>query len=116
MPSNQQQIIEQANLTYSPLGKAFQKQTKEQVKAIKNLNISDKANKVTEGIFPRNVLNNLISKKFKKIIELQNSIELDKLDHKNYDFDKVHYPLYFQEIYTYTKNLSIENADNEQGI
>ena len=28
MPSNQQQIIEQAKFTYSPLGKVFQKQTK----------------------------------------------------------------------------------------
>ena len=28
LPSNQQQIIEQAMFTYSPLGKAFEKQTK----------------------------------------------------------------------------------------
>ena len=28
MPSNQGQIIEQAKFTYSPLGKAFEKQTK----------------------------------------------------------------------------------------
>ena len=28
MPSTQQQIIEQAKFTYSPLGKAFEKQTK----------------------------------------------------------------------------------------
>ena len=28
MPSNQPQIIEQAKFTYSPLGKAFEKQTK----------------------------------------------------------------------------------------
>ena len=28
MPSNRQQIIEQAKFTYSPLGKAFQTQTK----------------------------------------------------------------------------------------
>ena len=27
LPSNQRQIIEQAKLTYSPLGKAFEKQT-----------------------------------------------------------------------------------------
>ena len=28
LPSNQQQIIEQAKFTYSPLGKSFEKQTK----------------------------------------------------------------------------------------
>ena len=68
LPSNQQQIIELAKFTYSPLGKAFEKQTKEQVKAIKDLNISDKSNnlKQIEGIFPQNVLNELISNKLKK--------------------------------------------------
>ena len=44
LPSNQQQIIEQAKFTYSPLGKAFKKQIKtiedqgeKQVDALKNL-------------------------------------------------------------------------------
>ena len=44
LPSNQQQIIEQANFTYSPLGKAFKKQIKtiedqgqKQVEALKCL-------------------------------------------------------------------------------
>ena len=44
VPSNQQQIIEQAKFTYSPLGEAFEKQTKtiedqgkKQVDALANL-------------------------------------------------------------------------------
>ena len=43
LPSNQKQIIEQAKFTYSPLRKAFEKQTKtiekqgeKQIKAIQN--------------------------------------------------------------------------------
>ena len=43
LPSNQQQIIEQAKFTYSPLGKAFEKQIKttknqgeKQIKTIKD--------------------------------------------------------------------------------
>ena len=39
LPSNQQQIIEQAKFTYSPLGKAFEKQketVEDQTKTIKN--------------------------------------------------------------------------------
>ena len=43
LPSNQQQMIEQAKFTYSPLGKAFEKQIKtiedqgqEQIKAIQD--------------------------------------------------------------------------------
>ena len=43
LPSNQKKkIIEQVKFTYSPLGKAFKEQTKEQVKAITDLNISKK--------------------------------------------------------------------------
>ena len=109
-------MIEQAKFTYSPLEKAFEKQTKDQFKVTKDLNISDKANelKQTGGIFRKNVLNDLISNKLKKIIELQNSIELDKLDHKNYDFDKVPLPsIFLIYIYIYIY-LSIEYADNEQ--
>ena len=77
LPSNQKQIIEQVKFTYSPLVKAFKEQTKEQVKAIKDLNISDKTNelKQLEGIFPQNLLNDLIRNKLKNIIKLQNSIE-----------------------------------------
>ena len=44
LPSNQNQIIEQANVTYSPLGKAFENQVKiiedqgeKQVEALKDL-------------------------------------------------------------------------------
>ena len=42
LPFNQKPIIEQAKFAYSPLGKAFEKQTEKQVDAIKSLNISNK--------------------------------------------------------------------------
>ena len=49
LPSNQQQIIEQANFTYSPLRKAFEQQTKtikdqveKQVEALNNLKQDNK--------------------------------------------------------------------------
>ena len=49
LPSNQKQIVEQAKFTYSPLGKAFEKQTKtiedqgnKQVEALKSLEVSGK--------------------------------------------------------------------------
>ena len=41
LPSNQQQIIEQAKFTYSPLGKAFEKQIK---------TIEDQGNKQVEAL------------------------------------------------------------------
>ena len=50
LPSNQQQIIEQAKFTYSPLGKAFEKQIKtiedrgeKQVDALENLKPKEEA-------------------------------------------------------------------------
>ena len=57
LPSNQQQIIELAKFTYSPLGKAFQKQTKtiedqgeKQVGALKSLESSDKQKRLNSDI------------------------------------------------------------------
>ena len=65
LPSNQRQTIAQANFTYSPLGKAFEKQTKKQVGAIKYLDFSDKRAelKQIEGIFPHILTNDLIRDK-----------------------------------------------------
>ena len=52
LPSNQQQVIEQAKFTYSPLGKVFQKQTKtiqdqgeKQIKAIQDKDFSKSVEK-----------------------------------------------------------------------
>ena len=59
LPSNQKQMIEQAKFTYSPLGKAFEKQIKtmkderkKQVEALKDLNLKDQPKSI-EGIFPK---------------------------------------------------------------
>ena len=52
------------------MGKVFKEQTKEQAKAIKDLNISDKINKLKqiENIFPQNFLNDLVTDHFKKVL------------------------------------------------
>ena len=44
LPSNRNQIIDQAKFTYSPLGKALEKQTNKQTAGLKFLNLSDKTN------------------------------------------------------------------------
>ena len=76
LPSNQQQIIEQAKFTYSPLGKAFEKQVKtienqgqKQVDALKDLKpkeqtklIEDKSNNQSKAA---TIFNNLINKRKK---------------------------------------------------
>ena len=50
VPFNQRQITEQAKFAYSPLRKAFEKQTEKQVDAIKSLDPSNKLKQI-EGIF-----------------------------------------------------------------
>ena len=53
LPSNQQKIMQKARFTYSPLGKAFEKQVKtiedqrqKQVDALKDLNQKNKQNRL----------------------------------------------------------------------
>ena len=57
LPSNQQQIIEQAKFTYSPLGKAFEKQTKtiedqgkKQVGALENLKLKKETKQIEDKL------------------------------------------------------------------
>ena len=58
LPSNQQQIIEQAKFTYSPLGKAFEKQIKaiedQGQKQIETLNAIKSNNQLTiQNVIPK---------------------------------------------------------------
>ena len=59
LPSNQQQIIEQAKFSYSPLGKAFEKQIKtiedqgqKQVEGLNTLKSNNKKSEI-ENIIPK---------------------------------------------------------------
>ena len=103
LPSNQRQIIEQAKFAYSPLGKAFEKQIEKQVGAIKSLDPSNKLKQI-EGIFPKNLMNNLIRAKLKEIVELQDIINKDDLDYKSkrrksYNFSKYSLPIFLRDIH-----------------
>ena len=89
LPSNQQQIIEQAKLTYSPLGKAFEKQTKtiedqgqKQVEALNTL--KSKSQLTIEDVIPKNALNNDEAKKeLNKIKEIEKkTVDSEKLVYK----------------------------------
>ena len=64
LTSNWSQIIEH------PLGEALIKQREIQIDASKSLNLSNKIDKSNWGLFPKNLLNDLI------IYELQNIIKL----------------------------------------
>ena len=92
LPSNQQQIIEQAKFTYSPLGKAFEKQTKtiedqgkEQVKAVLDkrlVNIHNNDNDYKDKLLlskEREIFKDIYNKRLDKIEELNNKIDYDNL-------------------------------------
>ena len=92
LPSNQQQIIQQAKFNYSPLAKAFEKQTKtienqgkKQVKAIqdnKQLVNINKDDDYKDKIFlskEREIFKDIYNKRLDKIEELSNKIDYDNL-------------------------------------
>ena len=110
LPSNQQQIIEQAKFTYSPLGKAFEEQIKTiedqgekqikaiqdhgQVKAIKKYDYDDE---YTPFILKqKEIFNELVDERLEKITDLHKKVNNDDLiyrykgniaDVKFYKFD-----------------------------
>ena len=85
LPSTQQQIIEQARFTYSPLGKAFEKQIKtiedqgqKQVEALNTLKSNNQL--AIEDVIPKNAWNNDDAKKeLNKIKEIEKNVEGEKL-------------------------------------
>ena len=95
LPSNQQQIIQQAKFAYSPLGKALEKQIKtiedqgkKQVKAIQenkqsvnfNINEDDYKDKLLLSK-EREIFKDIYNKRFDKIEEMNNEIDYDDLDY-----------------------------------
>ena len=112
LPSNKQQIIEQARFEYSPLGKAFEKQTKtiegqgeKQIKAIQ----SNKQQSVSDGDYEnilliskeREIFKDIYNKRLNKIEELNNKTEYNALKYlvessgNEYGFYKLKDPITF---------------------
>ena len=79
LPSNQQQIIEQAKFTYSPLGKAFEKQTKtieeqgeKQIKAIQENSVNINNDNYKDKLLlskEREIFKDIYNKRLDKIEE-----------------------------------------------
>ena len=85
LPSNQRQLIEQAKFAYSPLGKAFEKQTEKQVGALKSVDLSDEKDELKQiaGIFPQHFMNYLIRIKLKEIVKLEDVVKKDDQTYKS---------------------------------
>ena len=112
LPSNQQQIIEQAKFTYSPSGKAFEKQTKtikdqgeKQIKAIQDNKqplINDDGYKDQLLLSKeRENFKDIYNKRLDKIEELSNKIDYNNLKYvsvnnrTSYSFSELEDPLTF---------------------
>ena len=118
IPSNKQQIVEQVKFSYSPLGKAFEKQTKIIEDQVNALNTFKSDNKLTiEDIIPKSALINDESKKeLDKIEKIEKSIDREKLVYNasdyTYDFRN------FRTIRTFGRDIyegkiSLEEADDD---
>ena len=97
MPSNQQQIVQQAKFNYSPLAKAIEKQIKtitdqgeKQVVALESLNPPDKKLPPIKDFIPIENLNPEIINETKKIEEIEKKVDRKKMvykgTNKTYDF------------------------------
>ena len=105
LPSNQQQMIEQAKFTYSPLGKAFEKQIKtiedqreKQIKAIQDQKQIKKHDYDVENTpfisKQKEIFNELVHKRLKKIDDLNKKVNSNDLIYRyknnspNVEFNK----------------------------
>ena len=94
LPSNQQQIIQQAKFNYSPLGKALEKQVKtikdQGEKQVDALKTSYKKLPSIKDFVPIEKFNPEIIAEIKRIEEIEKSVDRDKMFYKstnrNYDF------------------------------
>ena len=135
LPSNKQQIIEQAKFTYSPLGKAFEKQIKtiedqgeKQIKAIQDyrkqlISGNDYKNRLLISK-EREIFKDIHNKRLDKIKELDNKIDYDDLkyvversgakkDSIEYNFNKIKDPMTLLKDIGDGK-ISVEEAKDKQ--
>ena len=123
LPSNQQQMIEQAKFTYSPLGKVFEKQIKtiedqglKQVEALNTLKSNDQL--TIEDVIPKNTLNNDEAKKYlDKVKEIEKAVDKEnivcRVTEYTYNFK------YFRPIRTFGRDIyegkiTLKEADEDQ--
>ena len=106
LPSNQRQKIEQSMFTHSPLGKAFEKETKtmkdqgeKRIKALENRvekNFLDTNQKQIAPLFSKDFLNEEATYELNNIVAMGNKLDRNYLNYKienkkkdkTYDFQK----------------------------
>ena len=126
MPSNQQQIIEQAKFTYSPLGKVFEKQTKtiedqgeKEIKAIQDnkKHLANTEEVTIKNIIPENILNDEAKKGIDKISEIEKTVDREKLVYRASEY--IYSFQNFRTIKTFDRDIyngeiPLKEADEER--
>ena len=122
---NQKEIIKQVEFTYSPLGKAFEKQTKtiedqgrKEVHALKSLESSDKQLPSIREFIPKERLNPEIIDEIERTEEEERKIDGSKMVYKGhskaYDFRKIKTIRVFgNEIRKNFIKMSMENDEQD---
>ena len=110
---NQKGVIEQTKFSYSPLGKAFEKQTKKikeqgkkQVEALKTL--TEKELESIEGIFPKHMRTDEIKNEIDEIKKWE-----DKIKRKDWKYKAGKHKYDFQQCET-IRSFGIHEADMDQ--
>ena len=126
LPSNQQQIFEQAKFTYSLLGKPFEKETnaiedqgKKQVDALESLKPSDEQLPSIRDFISKERLNSEIVNEIERIEEEERKVERSKMVYKasneTYNFRKFkQYVVFGNEIRNNIIDMSIANDEQDQ--
>ena len=124
LPSNQQQIIQQAKFNYSPLGKALEKQVKtikdqgeKQVVAVESLKPADKKLPPIKDFIPIENLNPEIITEIKRIEEIEKKVDRNKMVYKG--TNKIYVFRNFKTIRTFVNEIrnniiSLDTANIEQ--
>ena len=113
LPSNQQQIIEQAKFTHSPLGKAFEKQIKtikdqgkKQVDALESLKTKAITYKSDDDNTPisKEIYDDILEKRMDEILEMSREINYSNLvyDSKG-STPSINFAIFGGPMYTYNQ-------------
>ena len=129
LPSNQQQIIEQTNFTYSPLGKVLEKQIKtiedqgkKQVDTLKNLKtkaITYKSDDDDNTPISKEIYDEILEKRMDEILEMSREINYSNLV---YNFKgatpSINFAIFGGPMYTYNQlkngEKTLQQVEEEQ--
>ena len=126
LPPNQQQQIEQVRFTYSPLGKAFEKQIKtiedhgkKQVDALKGLEPKVIESGSNKPVITKEIYDKILEERMDEILEMSNKIDFNNLTYNfkgqtaSINFGKFGGPMY---IYGHMKNgdTTLQQVEKQQ--